>query len=83
MQVRPLQSSTIGISRQDLTQDCLTDLRLWPGCETVMSVGVLAGTNGKFTVHVIDYGLAKKRHADRALGCIHRDKARRFHLNVE
>lgn len=67
-------SSTIGISRQDLTQDCLRDLGLWPGCETVVSVGVLAGPNGKFTVHVIDYGLAKKKHADRALGCIQREK---------
>jgi hypothetical protein len=75
--------STIGISRQDLTQDCLTDLRLWPGCETVVSVGVLAGQNGKFTVHVIEYGLAKKKPADRALGCIQRDKARRFYLRME
>jgi hypothetical protein len=48
-----------------------------------VSVGVLAGQNGKFTVHVIDYGLAKKKHADRAIACIQRDKARRFHLKVE
>ena len=54
-----------------------------PRLETVVSVGVLAGQNGRFTVHVIEYGLAKKRHADRALGCIHRDKARRFHLKLE
>jgi hypothetical protein len=68
--------STIGISRQDLTRDCLKEIRLWPGCETVASVGILAGENGKFTVHVIEYGLAKKKNADRALRCIHREKAR-------
>jgi hypothetical protein len=75
--------STIGISRLDLSQDCLRDLRLWPGCETVVSVGVLAGTNGKFTVHVIEYGFAKKNQADRAIACIQREKARRFHLKME
>ena len=73
----------VGITRQDLTQDCLRELRLWPGCETVDSVGILAGADGKFTVHVIVYGLAKKKQADQALGCIHREKARRFHLKVE
>jgi hypothetical protein len=41
--------STVGISRKDLTQDRLWDLRLWPGCETVVGVGVPAGQNGKFT----------------------------------
>jgi hypothetical protein len=74
---------TIGISRQDLIRDCLRDLHLWPGCETVVRVGVLASENGKFTVHVIDYGAAKNKHADRALRCIQREKARRFHLRVE
>jgi len=72
--------STIGISRQDLTRDCLRELRLWPGCETVASIGVLAGTDGKF---VIQYGAVKKKHADRALRCIEREKARHFHLRVE
>ncbi|MGA2999323.1 hypothetical protein [Bradyrhizobium sp.] len=33
----------------------------------VASVGVLAGQNGKFTVHVIECGRAKKQHADRAM----------------
>jgi hypothetical protein len=75
--------STIGISRQDLRQDCLRELRLWPGCETVASIGILAGKHGTFTAHVIEYGLAKKKHADRALGCIQREKARRFHLKTE
>jgi hypothetical protein len=66
-----------------LAQACLTELRLWPGCETIVSVAVLAGQNGKFTTHVIEYGLAKKRHADRALACIQREKARRFVLKAD
>jgi CRISPR/Cas system-associated protein endoribonuclease Cas2 len=37
---------------------------------------------GKFTVHVVEYGLAKKRAADRALKCIQREKLRHFHLKV-
>jgi len=38
---------------------------------------------GKFTVHVIDYGLARQRLADRALRCIQREKQRRYHLKIE
>jgi hypothetical protein len=74
---------TIGISRADLTRDCLQQLRLWPGCETVEAVAVLGDPQGKFTVHVADYGLAKKPLADRALHCIRREKQRRFHLKME
>jgi hypothetical protein len=40
-----------------------------------VSVGVLAGQNGKFTVHMIEYGLAKKKHADRAIVGIQREKS--------
>jgi hypothetical protein len=74
---------TIGISRADLTRDCLHQLRLWPGCETVDGVAVLAGLRGKFTVHVVEYGLAKKHVADRALRCVQRVMLRRFHLEIE
>jgi hypothetical protein len=74
---------TAGISRSDLTRDCLQDLRLWPGCETVWGVAVLAQPGGRFTVHVTDYGLAKKPLADRALRCIQREKLRRYHLKME
>ena len=74
---------TIGITRDDLTRECLRELRLWPGCETVEGLAVLADTGGKFTVHVTEYGLAKKRIADRALGCIQREKARHFRLKLE
>ena len=74
--------STTGISRADLARDCLQQLHLWPGCETVQGIAVL-GNAGKFTVHVVDYGLAKKWTADRALGCIQREKQRRYHLKID
>ena len=74
---------TTGITREDLTRDCLQELRLWPGCETVEGLAVLVDARGKFTVHIVEYGLAKKKNADRALGCIQREKSRHFHLKVE
>jgi hypothetical protein len=74
---------TIGIARADLIRDCLQEIRLWPGCETVDGVAVLGDLGGRFTVHVTDYGLAKKLVADRAVRCIQREKLRRFHLKME
>jgi hypothetical protein len=74
---------TIGISRADLTRDCLQQLRLWPGCEAVEGLAVLGDLRGKFTVHVVQYGAAKKNLADRALRCIQREKQRRYHLKME
>jgi hypothetical protein len=68
-------SETIGITREDLTRDRLKELPLWPGCETVESVAVFMTDFGKFTVHVVEYGLAIKRNADRALKCIRRRQA--------
>jgi hypothetical protein len=56
---------------------------MWPGCETVRSVAVLGDLRGKFTVHVIDCGLAKKSLADRALRYVQREKQRRYHLKME
>jgi hypothetical protein len=74
---------TSGITRADLTRDCLRELRLWPGCETVEGLAVLADGRDKFTVHVVEYGLAKKHIADRALRYIQREKLRHFHLKAE
>jgi len=74
---------TTGITREDLTRDCLRELRLWPGCETVEGLAVLMSDDGKFAVHVAAYGLATKKSADRALRCIQREKARHFHLKVD
>jgi len=72
-----------GITREDLTRECMRELRLWPGCETVECLAVLMNDHSKFTVHVADYGRARKKIADRAIACIQREKARRFHLKVE
>jgi len=44
---------------------------------------VLGNSGGKITVHVVEYGTAKKRAADRALRCIQRETSRRFHLKEE
>ena len=74
---------TVGIGRADLTRDCLKEVRLWPGCETVEGLGVLGDLRGGFSVHVIDYGVAKKKVADRATRCIQREKLRRYHLRSE
>jgi hypothetical protein len=74
---------TVGISRADLTRDCLQQIRLWPGCETVERLGVLAEARGGFSVHVTNYGAARKRIADRAIRCIQREKLRRYHLRLE
>ena len=74
---------TTGMTRADLSRDCLAELRLWPGCETVEGLGVLGGSNGGFSVHVIDYGGAKKKVADRAVRCIQREKLRWYHLKME
>ena len=81
-----LVKHTIGISRADLTRDCLQELRLWPGCGTVESVAVLGDMHGRFTIHVVNYGLygLKIKHvADRAVRCIQREKLRHFHLKIE
>jgi hypothetical protein len=74
---------TLGIDRVDLVRDCLNELHFWPGCETVGGLGVLRDSSGKFTMHVTNYGLAKKKIADRALRCIQREKQRRYHLKME
>jgi hypothetical protein len=52
---------TVGMSRADLMRDCLQQIRVWPGCETVEEIGVLAEPRGGFSVHVVKYGSAKKR----------------------
>jgi hypothetical protein len=74
---------TVGISRADLARDCLRDIRLWPGCETVEEIGILGDLSGGFSVHVIDYGAANKKLADRAIRCIAREKLRRHHLRLD
>jgi hypothetical protein len=73
---------TSPINRADLIRDCLNEVRLWPGCEGVQGVGVLIDKS-KLLIRVMDYGLADKRRADRALRCIEREKRRRYHLTTD
>jgi hypothetical protein len=70
---------TAPISRADLIRDCLNEVRLWPGCESVQGVGVFIDQK-KFIARVLDYGTANKRIADRAMRCIEREKQRRYHV---
>ena len=74
---------TIGISRADLTPDCLQQIRLWPGCEIVEGLDVLGDLRGGFSLHVINYGAAKQKLAERAIRCIQREKLGRYHLSAE
>jgi hypothetical protein len=74
---------SVGISRADLAQNCLREIRLWPGCETVEEVGVLADSRGRFSIHVISYGAAKKKLADQAARCVQRERLRKYHLRIE
>jgi hypothetical protein len=71
---------TIGISRAGLTRDCL---QATPALAGMRDRGVLGDLRGGFTVHVIDYGAARKKVADRAIRCIQREKLRRYHFKVD
>jgi hypothetical protein len=74
---------TTGISRDDLARECLQQVRMWPGCETVGAVGIFGLPRERFAARVMDYGLASKKLADRALKCIEREKLRHYHLKME
>lgn len=62
------------IARCELSQVALQEIRLWPGCETVLEVNVLAEPNGSFLLRVVNYGEASQRLADRAIRAIERMK---------
>ena len=66
------------IDRVGLARICLEEIRLWPGCEGVVSVGVLAEPPNRFVIRVIDYGTASVRLADQAIRTIERTKRRDF-----
>jgi len=74
---------TRGIDRVELARICLEEIHLWPGCETVVSVGVLSVPPDRFTLRVIEYGAAQMKLADRALRTIERIKLREFHLKAD
>ncbi|MDB5615894.1 hypothetical protein [Tardiphaga sp.] len=68
------------MDRAALAKECLEAIRLWPGCETVKEIGILANGPSDFLVRVIEYGAAVKRKADRAALCVQREKSRAYHL---
>jgi len=73
----------VAIDRATLARISLEQVRLWPGCETVVSVGVLAGQPDRFELKVIEYGAAQKKVADRALRAIQREKLRAYLFKPE
>jgi hypothetical protein len=75
--------NTKGIERTELARVCLEEIRLWPGCEGVVSVGVLAAPPDRFVLRVMEYGAAQINRADRALRTIERVKLREFHLRAD
>jgi hypothetical protein len=79
----PSGQPTTPISRADLAQESLEDLRRWPGCEGVVSVGVLSAPFDRFILRVMQYGVAEKRLADRAIRFIEREKLRQYHLKTD
>jgi hypothetical protein len=74
---------TVGINRAHLRRDCLQQVQLWPGRETVQELGILGDLQGKFSLHVMDYGAARNKLADRAVRRIQREKLRHYHLIME
>ena len=74
------KSRKMAIDRTALAQQCLESVRLWPGCENVREIGILANGPSDFLVRVIEYGDAVKRKADRAALCVQRVKSRIYHL---
>jgi hypothetical protein len=73
----------VAVTRADLEGECLKEVRMWPSCETVSAVGGLGNLRGNFTVHVIDYGLARKKVAGQVVRPIQREKVRRYHLKAD
>jgi hypothetical protein len=76
------KSETVGLSYGALRKECLEAVRQWPGCETIGAIQIVRDkTPGGFTVRVTLYGKADRKTADRAIGCVQREKRRLFHLN--
>jgi hypothetical protein len=75
--------NTKAIERAELARVSLEEIRQWPGCESVVSIGVLAAPSDRFMLRVIEYGGAQINRADRALRAIERIKLREFHLKID
>jgi hypothetical protein len=79
---RMARSDTVGLSYGALRKECLEAVRQWPGCETIGGIHIIRNKKpGGFSVRVTLYGKADKKIADRAIGCVQREKRRHFHLN--
>lgn len=75
------KSETVGLSYGALRKECLEAVRQWPGCETIGAIQIVRDkTPGGFTVRVTLYGKADRKTANRAIGCVQREKRRLFHL---
>jgi hypothetical protein len=72
---------TVGLSYEALRKECIEAVRQWPGCETIGAIRIIREkAPGGFSVQITMYGRAHKRTADRAIGCVQREKRRHFHL---
>jgi hypothetical protein len=72
---------TIGISYGALRKECLQEIRLWPGCQTVAGIQIVRDNSpAGFSIRVTLYGKADPKIADRAMNCIQREKRRQYHL---
>jgi hypothetical protein len=72
---------TIGISYGALRKECLQEVRLWPGCQTVAGIQIVRDNSPSgFSIRVTLYGKAEQKIADRAMNCVQREKRRQYHL---
>jgi hypothetical protein len=72
---------TVGLTYEALRKECIEAVRQWPGCETIGAIRLIREKKlGGFSVRIALYGRAHKRTADRAIGCVQREKRRHFHL---
>jgi hypothetical protein len=74
---------TMEISRDELARIGLEEVRVWPGCAGIVSVGVLQSGSERFALRIAEYGAAPKKLADRAIRAIEREKLRRYHLKCD
>ena len=73
---------TVGMTYGALRKECLEAIRQWPGCETVSGIQIIRDNSpAGFSVRVTLYGEADEKIADRAMGCVQREKRRHFHMN--
>ena len=75
------KSETAGLNYGALRKECLDAVIQWPGCETIAGIQIVRENSpGGFSVRVTLYAEANQKIADRAIGCVQREKRRQFHL---